>query len=164
MPYPFGDVVAGCDAAFPRAEFSTRQRNLQRAMAASGFDLLLVTSPENIFYLCGQQTPCYQSFQCLCVPAEGDPWLVVRGLEACGARANTYLDDIAHYDDASFIGGGPIAFLTADIAARGWRNRRIGAERNGFFLTVDDHANLAAALPDLSDSKGLVEALRAIKS
>src|SRR3954462_12075941 len=133
MPYPFGDVVAGCDAAFPRAEFSTRQRNLQRAMSASGFDLLLVTSPENLFYLCGQQTPCYQSFQCLCLPVDGDPWLVVRGLEACGARANTHLVDIAHYADADFIGGGPVTVLIAELKRRGWADRRIAVERVGFF-------------------------------
>lgn len=164
MPYPFGDVVPGCDAAFPLVELERRRRSLQVAMAQRGIDLLLATSPENIFYLCGQQTPCYQSFQCLCVPAEGESWLVVRGLEACGARANTHLTDIVHYDDADFITGGPVSVLMRELKARGLDQRRIASERTGFFLTAEDYGKLAAAYPTLCDASGLVEALRAIKS
>ena len=34
-------------------------------------DCAVFTGPENIFYLTGQQTPGYYTFQCLILPAEG---------------------------------------------------------------------------------------------
>ena len=38
-------------------------------MDEKSFDLVLLSGPENIFYLIGQQTPGYYTFQSLCVPA-----------------------------------------------------------------------------------------------
>ena len=71
-------VVRGSDAAFPKEEFDARQRRLKRALAAAGIDLYLTSGAENIFWLSGQQTPGYYTFQCLAVPAKGAAFLMLR--------------------------------------------------------------------------------------
>ena len=88
-------VPSGSEAAFPREEFARRQAALRERLAARGIDLYLTSSAENVFYLSGQQTPGYYTFQCLAVPASGEPFHVLRGLESMNARANTYLQDIS---------------------------------------------------------------------
>lgn len=59
-------VKPGGEAAFSRDEFAARQVAARQALAARGLDLLVVTGPENIFYLTGQQTPGYYTFQACC--------------------------------------------------------------------------------------------------
>ena len=75
-------VPQGAESVFPKAEYDRRIGQLQRLIAEKSFDLVLLSGPENIFYLTGQQTPGYYTFQCLCVPASGPPFHVLRALEA----------------------------------------------------------------------------------
>ena len=79
MAYPFGDAVQGSDAALPKEEFARHLAKVQGAMEARDLDLQLVTGPENIFYVCGQQTPGYYTFQCLCIPRRSQPFLICVG-------------------------------------------------------------------------------------
>jgi Xaa-Pro dipeptidase len=154
------DVPQGSEAAFPREELDRRVAALQRRLAERGVDLYLTSSPENIFYLSGQQTPGYYTFQCLAVPAAGRPFHVLRALESMNARANTYLDDITGYaDDAD-----PAAALAAAIHRRGFAGRRVAVDRNAWFLTVNLYQRLVAQLGALEDGSGLVEPLRRVKS
>ena len=112
-------VVRGSDAAFPKEEIDARQRSLKRALAAAGIDLYMTSGAENIFWLSGQQTPGYYTFQCLAVPAKGAPFLMLRGLETYNARANTYLSRIVGYaDDAD-----PGDAVAEIVAARGFKDR-----------------------------------------
>lgn len=153
-------VPRGAEAAFPPDEFARRQAALRERLAARGIELYLTSGPENIFYLTGQQTPGYYTFQCLAVPAAGEPFHVLRGLEAMNARANTYLEDISGYpDDAD-----PAAAVAEALRARGWAGRRIAVDRNAWFLTVNLHERLLRALGPLLDGSGLVEELRRVKS
>lgn len=92
-------VPQGAESVFPQAEYAARQARVRAAMGERGLDLALLSGPENIFYLTGQQTPGYYTFQCLCIPREGEPFLVIRGLEAMNARLNTRIDDITGYAD-----------------------------------------------------------------
>jgi Xaa-Pro dipeptidase len=158
---PLLDLVpSGAEAAFPREELARRQAALQARMAARGLDLYLTSGPENVFYLSGQQTPGYYTFQCLAVPARGEPFHVLRGLESMNARANTYLRDISGYpDDAN-----PAAAVAEALAAHGYAGKRIAIDRNAWFLTVNLHERLVKELGPLLDGSGLVEELRRVKS
>ena len=155
------DVVPlGAEAAFPREEFDPRVATLQQRMVARGFDLLLTSGPENIFYLTGQQTPGYYTFQCLCVPAAGALFHVLRGLEAMNARANTFLGEINGYpDDAN-----PAAAVAQALKARGWAGKRVAIDQNAWFLTVNLYNRLVQEFAPLLDGSGLVEELRRVKS
>ena len=153
-------ITPGGDAAFPKEEFARRMESLKRCLAEQRIDLYLTSGAENIFYLCGQQTPGYYTFQCLAVPARGQPFLVLRDLEAFNARANTYLSSIAGYpDDAD-----PAVVLADLLEARGWKDKRIALDHNAWFLTVNRYERLRSKLGPSVDGSGLVESLRRVKS
>lgn len=153
-------VKLGSEAAFPKAEFDRRVGQLQKTLRAKGFDLYMTSGAENIFYLSGQQTPGYYMFQCLCVPAKGAPFLVMRGLEGFNARANSYIEEIQGYADT----GHPAAAVVDVLKKRGWKGKRVAIDRNAWFLTVNIYARLAREFGTLSDGSDLVEPLRRVKS
>jgi Xaa-Pro dipeptidase len=153
-------VPQGTESVFPKSEYDERLGRLRGRMAEMGLDLLLLSGPENIFYLIGQQTPGYYTFQCLCVPASGEPFHVLRGLEAMNARLNTHLDDIIGYADDEH----PATALAAVLKQRGWHGKRVGIDQNGWFLTVNLYNRLVAELGPLLDASSLVEPLRRVKS
>jgi Xaa-Pro dipeptidase len=153
-------VPSGSEAAFPRDELDRRVAALQGRLAARGLDLFLTSGPENVFYLSGQQTPGYYTFQCLAVPVTGRPFHVLRGLEALNARANTYLDDIAGYPD----GANPAEALAEALRQRGFAGKRVAIDQNAWFLSVNLYNRLVAEVGPLLDGSGLVEELRRVKS
>ena len=153
-------VPSGSESAFPREEYARRQAALRERMATRGIDLYLTSGPENVFYLSGQQTPGYYTFQCLAIPAAGEPFHVLRGLESMNARANTYLADISGYpDDAN-----PAAAVAQVLAEHGWKGKRVAIDQNAWFLTVNLHQRLTKEFGPLLDASGLVEELRRVKS
>ena len=153
-------VPQGAESVFPQEEYARRIERLRARMAEKGFDLVLLTGPENIFYLTGQQTPGYYTFQSLCLPAAGEPFHVLRALEAANARLNTYLTDITGYADDAH----PAAALAAVLKQRGWQGKRVAIDQNGWFLTINIYNRLIAEFGPLLDATGLVEPLRRVKS
>jgi Xaa-Pro dipeptidase len=153
-------VPQGAEAVFPKAEYDRRLDALRRRIAEKDLDLVLLSGPENIFYLTGQQTPGYYTFQCLCVPARGEPFHVLRGLEAMNARLNTYLSDVTGYADDEH----PAAALAAVLRAGGWQGKRVAIDQSGWFLTINLYNRLVAEFGPLLDATGLVEPLRRVKS
>lgn len=153
-------IPQGGETVFPKEEYDRRLGALRKAMAEKDLDLFLTSGPENIFYLTGQQTPGYYTFQCLCVPQSGEPFHVLRGLESMNARLNTLLEDIEGYGDDAH----PAAALAAALNKRGWKGKRIAIDRNSWFLTVNLYDRLIAECGPLIDGSGLVEPLRRVKS
>ncbi|MCG8508262.1 MAG: Xaa-Pro peptidase family protein [Rhodospirillales bacterium] len=153
-------VPLGSESVFPKAEFDHRVSLVQEQISKKKIDLLLLSGAENIFYLSGQQTPGYYTFQCLCVPKEGAPFHVVRGLESMNARANTYLEDIVGYDDAD----NPAAALAGALIERGYSGKRVAIDCDGWFLTVNLYNQLVEDFGSLLDGSGIVESLRPVKS
>ena len=153
-------VPLGADAAFPKSEIDARQQSLRKILKQRDIDLYLTSGAENIFYLSGQQTPGYYVFQCLAIPADGEPFLVTRKLEAYNARYNSYLERIYGYDDSQ----SPAEALSGAIGAEGWAGKRIAIDRNAWFLTVNIFDRVREALGELLDGSGLVEDLRRVKS
>ena len=153
-------VTLGCDAPFPAEEFNHRIEQLRKELEKRSFDIYLTTGPENIFYLSGQQTPGYYTLQCLCVPTSGDPFLIIRGLEAFNARANCYLEDIVGYMDTE-AGGDAVGRV---LQERGWKDKRIAIDKNAWYLTANIYQGLEQSLGPLADGAGLVEGLRVVKS
>jgi len=153
-------VPMGADATFPKSEIDARQENLRKMLKEKDIDLYLTSGAENIFYLSGQQTPGYYVFQCLAIPADGEPFLVTRKLEVYNARYNSYLERIYGYDDSQ----SSAEALSGAIDAEGWMGKRIAIDRNAWFLTVNIFDSVREALGELLDGSGLVEGLRRVKS
>ncbi|WP_416259978.1 M24 family metallopeptidase [Gibbsiella quercinecans] len=155
-----GRIIRGAESAFSAGEYQTRVQKARQLLTQAELDVMIITGPENIFYLTGQQTPGYYTFQALVLPVEGDPVFVIRQLEYFNFSANTFIRDAAIYTD----GDNPVGFLLNVLKARGWADRRIGIDKRGWFLPIAVYETLQAELGALHDGAGVVEQLRAVKS
>lgn len=149
-----GRVVPGAESAFREAEYAQRIAKARQLLVKAGLDVMVITGPENIFYLTVQQTPGYYTFQTLVLPVEGDPVFVIRQLEYFNFISNTFIRDAAIYTD----GDNPVNFLLDVLKARGWMKSRIG------FLPVAVYEALQAEIGTIHDAAGVIEQLRAVKS
>lgn len=66
---------------FPRDVFARRRDRVAAAVREAGLDVLLVTIPENIYYLIGLDHFGYFAFHMVVIPAQGEPVLVARKME-----------------------------------------------------------------------------------
>jgi Xaa-Pro dipeptidase len=153
-------VRQGSESAFPKAEYDGRIARARTLLAEAGIDVMVVTGPENIFYLTGQQTPGYYTFQALILPVDGEPAFVVRQLEYFNFIANTFIANAEVYQD----GDQPVNFLVNVIKARGWASKRIAIDKRGWFLPVATYEALQDRLGTLQDGAGIIEQLRIVKS
>jgi Xaa-Pro aminopeptidase len=153
-------VRQGSESAFPKSEYEVRIARTREALAAAGIDVLVTTGPENIFYLTGQQTPGYYTFQALVLPVDGDPVFVLRQLEYFNFVANTFISSAEVYQD----GDEPVAFLVDVIQKRGLAGKRIAIDKRGWFLPIAVFEALQAKLGEIADGAGIVERRRAVKS
>ena len=153
-------VEPGQEAAFPKSEFEARLSMARAALSAAGIDIAIVTGPENIFWLTGQQTPGYYTYQALLLPVDGDPVFIVRQLELNNLIANSFLSDIEVYQDNA----DPVDVSVDLIKWRGWSSKRIAIDERGWFLPVAIYKALLSALGTLGNAAGVIEALRVVKS
>src|SRR5438128_11549909 len=81
------------ELAFPVEEYRARLEQVQREMRAAGLDALLVHHPPNVLYLSGYQSFSMYDRECLVLPPEGDPVLLVPELERGGALLHAWVRD-----------------------------------------------------------------------
>ena len=154
--------MKGNQQAFTTEEFESRLRRVQAQMAKQDIDLLLIHSPENIYYLTGYQTSGYFSYQVLIVDGSEQPTLLVRYLESGNVDEYAWLPAAETWRE-----GDDVAEKTADlVVALGGEKRTIGLEKEAWFLTVDIAERLAGCLPSARfvDASRLVDRIRLIKS
>ena len=147
---------------FSLDEYRERLDALRRRMERAGADVLLVTSPENLYYLSGYQTPGYYWYQTLIVPLEREPVFVVRMNEASNVEPLSWVEDCRPYEDFEDW----IDHTRDVLADLGLAGARIGLDYDSFFLRTRDEKRLVAALPAATfvDGAGLVEEGRLVKS
>ena len=76
------NLMADSWRPFDAAEYEGRQAALRAQMEERDLDAVLVSGPENQYYLTGYETTGFHSFpQTLIVPRSGPPLLVTRQLE-----------------------------------------------------------------------------------
>jgi ectoine hydrolase len=157
-------------SAFEAGEYQQRISKTKARMAERDLDLLFVTTPENINYLCGYAAWSFYTSQALLLTREpAEPVLVLRDMDVACARFTAFLsaDSLVGYPE-DYIGGDkhPMSFIARTIDERCGNVRRVGIEPGGFFFPPAAHRELARALPqaDLIDAQGLVNWLRTVKS
>lgn len=152
--------LRGREAAFTETEFAERQSQARAAIRAAGHEALVVTGPENIYWLTGRQTAGYFAFQALVLPVEGAPCLLVRELELVGSIVNTWLRDIRTYQD----GEDPAAALAGLLKALGISRPAI--ELGGWFVSPLMTNRIAQEIGhgDLIDGSTILPPLRMVKS
>jgi len=150
------------ELAFTRDEYDRRQHNVRLAMEKNSIDALVVTTPENMNYLSGYNTPGYYMTQCLILPVTGKPIIVCRATEemnvyatSCVVRSDSWADDIP-----------PMEKFAEVLRSDGFAKARIGFEKISWFLPVANYEKLRALLPeaDFVDGSMLVENCRMVKS
>jgi Xaa-Pro dipeptidase len=153
-------VPSGLEATFPRAELDARMEAARSALADRGIDVLIVTGPENIYYLTGQQTPGYYTYQALLLAVDDEPRFIVRQLELNNLVANSYLSEIVPYqDDAD-----PVEVTVSLFSSLGWEGKRIAIDERGWFLPIAIYKALLEKLGAIHDGSRIIERLRAVKS
>lgn len=136
-------------------------------------DALIVTSPENIYYLIGLTHQGYFAFTMLVLPREGDPSLLTRRMEAY--TISQQAPDIDHigYGDDEDAGTAAVAALRT----RGVSGGRVGIDRSSMFLPAGVWEEIQGGLPSVQwvdtsrsastaqrFSTGLVDQVRLVKS
>ena len=167
---------------FDDAELHARLGRVRAEMAARGLDLMLLSTPENVFYLTGLDHWGYFAPHLLVVPAEGEMTLITRAMERVTIEnqvRNAVFEGHADHETA------------AELAIRHLRARGSAKDRAAAALTEAEAAIHAAAegrprigieaassgLPyafgqglreeiaaDWVDVTGLVDGLRLVKS
>ncbi len=147
---------------FDAAEYERRQATLRARMEERGLDAVLLSGPENQYYLTGYETTGFHSFpQTLIVPRAAPPVLVTRRLEEGNAAAAHDLACRGYRDDED-----PAEAVATALRERGLAERAIGVEKAVPWLTVRLFEGLTRALPaaTITDASGVVELMRAVKS
>jgi Xaa-Pro dipeptidase len=147
---------------FSLDEYQSRLRAVRVEMERRGLDALVLTTPENILYLTGYQTPGYYMYQCLLVTSTHDPLLLIRNGEVSNARAYSWLGECLGYLDYE----NPAGTTAALLAEVGLTHRTIGLEMRSWFLTARVYEDLRQREPDTKwiDASGTVETCRLRKS
>lgn len=161
--------------AFSAREYAERTAKVRALMGedANDLDALLITSPENIYYLIGLNHQGYFAFTMLVLPRDGDPSLLTRRMESY--TISQQAPDIDHigYGDDEDAGAAAVAALRSLGVSAG----RVGVDRSSMFLPSGIWEELQQGLPEIewvdtarSSSTaprfraGLVDEVRLVKS
>ena len=147
---------------FASGEYESRIRKVREGMEINGLDVLVIHSPENIYYLSGYQTPGYYWYQALILPLNSEAIFIAPPHEAALIPEFSWVEDSRVYPDTS-----DWAQITGEILKElGLTRIAIGLETKSRFLTVDFYQSIQSLLPDsqLNDGSGIVESCRLIKS
>jgi Xaa-Pro dipeptidase len=150
------------DLAFPMHEYRRRIDELRERIGRDGYNGALITTPENICYLTGFESPGYFAFNGLLVPLDGEPVMIPRRLEDTGVQAHTWIELSHPYEEDQ----DPMRKVAEVVEQYGLAGRRVGYERDCWFFTAAQVDRMLRNLPDtrFHDCSGIVEEGRLIKS
>lgn len=156
------------------AEYDRRLTAVRRSMGQRSMAALVVTDPANIHYLCGYNAWSFYTPQCLVVPADGDPVLFARAMDAAGARFTALLreDQVEGYPETLVhrSDGHPFDWIALRMRERGLvpgaRDTVVGYEGDSHFFSPRGFRALEGGLTGLrlEDSRELVNWVRVVKS
>lgn len=154
--------MKGNRQAFSTGEFRDRVRLVQKQMEERGIDILLIHSPENIYYLTGHQTSGYFAYQVVILTRKAEPQLLLRYLERGNVDEYSWLPEAVTWKEGDDV----VEKTLGLIRAAGARSKTIGLEKRSWFLTAALAETLAAGLPEsrIVDASLLVDRIRLIKS
>ena len=150
------------EPAFPVEEYQTRLAAVREGMRERDIDVLLVQHPSNVLYLTGYQTFSPNFGECVVVPMEGDPAVLVPSPELGGALVHTWLDDRRGYaPDRSNA-----QYIADTLCDKKLDGAKVGVEKGSHGVPAGTYEGLVAALPKARfiDGSGIVEAVKTVKS
>lgn len=156
--------------AFDRQEYLARVANVHSQMAQRGLDVLWVTCPSNMNYLCGYDAWSFYVHQGLLVTLDDpEPIWVGRSIDRECVQHTTYLGDdhVRTYGDTFLVPPAHAMQFVADvIMSLGLDRKRIGVEMDTHYFTALAFRTLREALPNgrFVDADRLVNWVRIRKS
>jgi Xaa-Pro dipeptidase len=147
---------------FPREDYLARVARVQAALRAAGQDALLAFLPESVTWLTGYFTRAYGTFQFAIIPAEGEPVLVARDVEAYYLDATCVFPGRALWTDSDVPVDVGIRAIRAVLGDR----PRVAVEMSAWVLNAARYLAIREALPGavLEDAGTLLSRMRLIKS
>ncbi len=147
---------------FPPAELEIRLSAVRTLMRERGLDGIVVTVPENIYYLTGLAHWGFFACHALLVPLEGEMGLMCRMMERITVQNQISNAEFFGHQDTEE----PSDYIVKMITDRGLSSARLGLEKRSLFLTVRIAEMTQASTPniDWQDCSGLVDDLRLVKS
>ena len=151
----------GTHPFFSLDEFAARITRLRRQMQAAQVDVALFDEIEAMTWLTGYGNS-ENRWRSVCVPLEGEPFFLIRALDATPCRQRNWIEDVRTFRDWE----DPMPVLRAALAQRGLAQARIGLDYNSYSMPVARFARIQAALPgaEFINLGNLVWQLRLIKS
>lgn len=150
------------DVIFPETELNQRLAAVRQIMRDRDLDALIVSVPENIYYLTGLDHWGFFACHVLVVPLEGSMALTCRAMERITVENQV--------NNAEFYGHGDTEeladYVTRILAERGLSSAKLGIEKRSLFMTPRIYEMILAGTPsaDWSDSSGIIDDLRLVKS
>lgn len=147
---------------FPEAEYTARLGRVRERMQEADLDVLLVSTPENIYYLSGLDHQGFFAFHLLIVPREGELCLITRAMERATVEKQVpRVRFVGHADGAD-----PAAIACGVLADMGLRTGRFGLEKGSLYFPPRIAEGIVAGVPEVHwvDASGLVTDLRLVKS
>ena len=147
---------------FPATELNQRLAETRRIMKDRDLDALVISVPENIYYLTGLDHWGFFACHVLVVPAEGRMALACRAMERITIENQV--------DNADFYGHGDTEelsdYVSKILTDRGLSGGRLGIEKRSLFMTPRIYEMILATTPgaNWSDGSGIVDDLRLVKS
>lgn len=150
------------DPVFPEEELAARLEKLRRAMAAADLDGLIVSVPENIYYLTGLDHWGFFACHILVVPRDGAMALACRAMERVTFENQVSNADFYGHKDHEALSD----YVTRAIEDLGLSDGRLGIEKRSLFLTPHHAEAIVEKTPraDWRDASGLLDDIRLIKS
>ena len=147
---------------FPAEELAARLENVRMAMAMRELDCLIVSVPENIYYLTGLDHWGFFACHVLIVPRDGRPILIARAMERITVENLVANADFHGHADSEELSD----YVVRALKSLGLATARLGMEKRSLFLTPRHAERILGALAQAQwhDASGLVDDVRLIKS
>ncbi len=144
--------------AFPQQELVERLEAVRAQMREQQLDGLIVTIPENIYYLTGLDHWGFFACHILILPLTGDLVIAARAMEGATVAKQVHNARFSGHSDTEDAG----EFFVSVIRREGLGGARLGIEKKSLFLTAHIAEKLSDGLPGVqwSDTSTLIHELR----
>jgi Xaa-Pro aminopeptidase len=123
------------------AEFASRVARLRQRMAQAGVQVTLFDEIESLAWLSGYGNS-ENRWRCAVVPLEGEPFFLIRALDATPCRERTWIRDILSYRDWE----DPFPVLAKAMAQRGLSSAKVGLDFNSYGMPLARFEQMRSAL------------------
>lgn len=149
------------DLSFSVEEFRDRLARTRRLMAERDIELLILDEIEAMTWISGYGVS-ETMWRALAIPAEGEPFMLIRSLDVLPARERSWFSDIVGFKDWE----DPVVVFVEELRRRNLLDRKIGLDYQSHSMPIGRFIQLKALLEgrNIADfGKGIWE-LRWIKS